>query len=59
MGFLNILGNFGVKVPVINTLPLHTLGFNWVVPVLVASVIGFFIKSNSSNAKSDSQNVTA
>ncbi|WP_419725470.1 branched-chain amino acid transport system II carrier protein [Terrisporobacter petrolearius] len=59
MGFLNILGNFGVKVPVINTLPLHTLGFNWVVPVLVASVIGFFIKSNSSNSKSDSQNVTA
>ncbi|MCC3864386.1 branched-chain amino acid transport system II carrier protein [Terrisporobacter petrolearius] len=59
MGFLNILGNFGVKVPVINTLPLHPLGFNWVVPVLIASAIGFFIKSNSSNAKSDSKNVTA
>jgi len=59
MGFLNILGGFGVKVPVINSLPLHTLGFNWVVPVLVASAIGFFIKSNSSNSKSDSQDVTA
>lgn len=59
MGVLNILGNFDIKVPVINSLPLHSLGFNWVVPVLVASAIGFFIKSNSSNAKSDSQDVTA
>lgn len=59
MSVLNIMGDFGVKVPVINSLPLHSLGFNWVVPVLIASAIGFFVKSNSSNAKSDSQDITA
>ncbi|WP_434798477.1 branched-chain amino acid transport system II carrier protein [Terrisporobacter vanillatitrophus] len=59
MSVLNIMGDFGVKVPVINSLPLHSLGFNWVVPVLIASAIGFFVKSNSSNAKSDSKDITA
>lgn len=59
MGVLNIMGSFGVTVPVINSLPLNSLGFNWVVPVLIASAIGFFIKSSNSNAKSDSQDITA
>ena len=44
---LNIMGDFGVKVPLINSLPLASLGFNWVVPVLVASAIGYFVKSNN------------
>ena len=38
---------------------MHSIGFNWIVPVLIASVIGFFIKSKGSNAKSDSDEVTA
>ncbi len=59
MGVLNVAGDFGITVPVINSLPLHSLGFNWVVPVLIASAIGFFVKSKGSNAKSDSEEVTA
>ena len=47
ISILNILGDFGVKVPVINSLPLASLGFNWVVPVLVASAIGYFVKSKN------------
>ena len=47
ISILNIVSDFGVKVPLINSLPLYFLGFNWVVPVLIASVIGFFVKSNS------------
>ncbi len=47
ISILNIVSDFGVKVPLINSLPLYSLGFNWVVPVLIASVIGFFVKSNS------------
>ena len=47
ISILNILGDFGVKVPVINKLPLANLGFNWVVPVLVASAIGYFVKSKN------------
>ncbi len=59
MSILNIIESFGVKVPLIHSLPLDSLGFNWIVPVLIASVIGFFIKSKGSNAKSDSDEVTA
>lgn len=59
ISILNIMSNFGVKVPVINNLPLHSLGFNWVVPVLIASAIGFFVKSKGSKCKSDSEEVTA
>ena len=47
ISILNIMSDFGVKVPVINSLPLASLGFNWVVPVLVASAIGYFVKSNN------------
>ena len=59
ISILNIMESFGVKVPLIHSLPLDSLGFNWVVPVLIASVIGFFVKSKGSNAKSDSKEVTA
>ena len=47
ISILNIMSDFGVKVPVINSLPLASLGFNWVLPVLVASAIGYFVKSNN------------
>ena len=59
MSVLNIMGDFGVKVPFIHSLPLDKLGFNWIVPVLIASVIGFFVKSKASKSKSDSEEVTA
>ena len=59
MSILNIMGDFGVVVPLIHSLPLDSLGFNWVVPVLVASAIGFVVKSKSSNDKSNSEEVTA
>ena len=48
-----------MKVPFINNLPLANLGFNWVVPVLIASAIGFFVKSNSSREESSADDVTA
>ena len=59
MSILNIMGDFGVKVPVIHSLPLDALGFNWVVPVLIASVIGLFFKPKSYESKYDSEEVTA
>ena len=54
ISILNIISDFGVKVPLINNLPLYSLGFNWVVPVIIASVIGFFVKSSRSKLKSES-----
>ncbi|MDR0879841.1 MAG: branched-chain amino acid transport system II carrier protein [Clostridioides sp.] len=51
---ISVLGvvesQFGVKVPIIDTLPLHSLGFNWVVPVLIAGVVGKFIPYKKQSA---------
>nr|WP_295609878.1 branched-chain amino acid transport system II carrier protein [uncultured Terrisporobacter sp.] len=52
ISILNIISDFGVNVPVIKSLPLASLGFNWVVPVAIAAVIGYFVKSkNNSQSK--------
>lgn len=59
ISILNIMSDFGVNIPVIHSLPLSSLGFNWIVPVLIASVLGYFVKSKNSNAKSDSEEITA
>ena len=59
ISILNIISDFGVKIPLINNLPLYSLGFNWVVPVIIASVIGFFVKSSRSKLNSESGEMTA
>lgn len=45
VSILNIMSDFGVSISFIHNLPLASLGFNWVVPVIIASSIGFFVKS--------------
>ncbi|WP_297136969.1 branched-chain amino acid transport system II carrier protein, partial [Terrisporobacter sp.] len=52
VSILNVAASFNIKIPVINSLPLTDLGFNWVVPALIAAVIGNFVKSKNSNKKS-------
>ncbi|MCC0644034.1 MULTISPECIES: branched-chain amino acid transport system II carrier protein [unclassified Clostridioides] len=47
---LTVATSFGVNIPLVNSLPLASLGFNWVVPVLIAGIIGNFIPSQSSKA---------
>ena len=59
ISILNIVSGFGVQVPLIHSLPLDNLGFNWLVPALIAAIIGFFVESKGSSSKSDSQNITA
>ena len=58
ISILNIVNDFGVKIPLLHSLPLDKLGFNWVVPVFIASVIGFFVKSKGSS-KSNSEEFAA
>ena len=48
---LTVLQSYGVNVPFINSLPFAPLGFNWVVPVIVAGLIGNFVKSNKGSNK--------
>lgn len=43
---LTVVDSLGLKVPMIHQLPLADLGFNWIVPVLIAGILGAFIPSN-------------
>lgn len=47
VSILTVISSYGVAVPVVNSLPLSSLGFNWVVPVIIAGIIGNFIPSKS------------
>ena len=59
MSILNIISDYGLKISFINNLPLASLGFNWLIPVIIASVIGYFVTSNNSKEESQTDDVTA
>lgn len=40
-----VLNDMGLNLSFVNKLPLASLGFNWVVPVLIAAIIGSFVHS--------------
>lgn len=44
---LTVLSSKGINIPLINELPFANLGFNWIVPVVIAGIIGNFIPSKS------------
>ncbi len=48
MSVLTLATSYNINVPFVNSLPLAPLGFNWVVPVVIAGIIGYFIPSKSS-----------
>jgi len=48
MSVLTLATSYNINVPVVSSLPLAPLGFNWVVPVVIAGIIGYFIPSKSS-----------
>lgn len=50
ISILTVIDSMGVKISVIHLLPLDSLGFNWIVPVLIAGIIGNFIPSGSKEA---------
>lgn len=52
---LTVANNLGISIPMVTKLPLASLGFNWVVPVIIAAIIGNFIpdKKKYNNNKLD------
>jgi len=48
---LTVLNHIGIGssigVPIVTELPFANLGFNWIVPVIVAGIMGNFIKANT------------
>lgn len=43
ISILTVLNNLGVSIPIVTKLPFASLGFNWIVPVILAAIIGNFI----------------
>ncbi len=48
---LTVLNDMGIGssigIPIVTALPFAKLGFNWIVPVLLAGIIGNFVQSNT------------
>lgn len=49
ISILTVANNFGLNISFITKLPFAPLGFNWIVPVIIAGVIGSFIPSKHNN----------
>jgi LIVCS family branched-chain amino acid:cation transporter len=50
---LTVANNLGVSIPMVTKLPFNSLGFNWIVPVLIAGIVGNFIPSSRKEARID------
>ncbi|MGL6107427.1 branched-chain amino acid transport system II carrier protein [Romboutsia sp.] len=48
---LTVANKLGISIPIVTKLPFAPLGFNWIVPVIVAAIIGNFIPSNDRDDK--------
>jgi branched-chain amino acid:cation transporter, LIVCS family len=42
VSILTVAQGFGLNVPFVNSLPLASLGFNWIVPAIVGGIVGAF-----------------
>lgn len=47
VSILTVISGYGVNIPIINELPFAPLGFNWILPVIIAGIIGNFIPSKN------------
>jgi LIVCS family branched-chain amino acid:cation transporter len=45
---LTVVDGMGIKMDFIHKLPFDSIGFNWIVPVLVGGIVGNFIPSKNS-----------
>ncbi|MDK2563232.1 branched-chain amino acid transport system II carrier protein [Romboutsia sedimentorum] len=50
---LTVANNLGVSIPMVTKLPFNSLGFNWIVPVLIAGIVGNFIPSTNKQTRID------
>ncbi len=57
MGVLMAGNDLGMNISFINSLPLASLGFCWVVPTVIGGVIGYFIKTSEPNKDEESQKI--
>ena len=48
ISILTVIDSSGISIPLINNLPFKELGFNWIVPVVLAGLVGKLVPSNYS-----------
>ena len=48
VSILSVIRSYGVNVPLINSLPFASLGFNWIVPSVILGIVGKFIPGKNS-----------
>ena len=53
VSILTVIQSYGLAMPFLDYLPLKEFGFNWVVPVLIAGVIGHFVPGKNSELENE------
>lgn len=52
VSIIAVVNNMGsINIPIINELPFSSIGFNWILPVLIGAIIGNFVPSFDKNNK--------
>ncbi len=59
LGIFNLLDGYGVSIGFLHYLPFHSSGLNWVIPAIIGSVIGAFVKTSDSKYYADMNFYTA
>ena len=49
ISLLNVIDSLGLSIQFVHQIPLASLGFNWILPVVIAGIIGNFIPSKKAN----------
>jgi LIVCS family branched-chain amino acid:cation transporter len=44
---LNVLNSFGFNISIVNKLPFAGFGFGWIVPVIIAAIVGAYVGKKS------------
>lgn len=58
ISILTVVNDLGISIPMVTKLPFAPLGFNWIVPVIIAGIIGSFIPQRKRPNRQD-KNITA
>lgn len=48
VSLLTVANDFNINIPFVLNLPFASFGFNWIVPVVIAGIVGNFIRSKKS-----------
>ena len=59
ISLLNVIDSLGLSINFIHQLPLDSIGFNWVIPAIIAGLIGKFIIKDNNKEKENLDEISA